>query len=642
MLRSRRCVTVLIGSLICFTPVSQAQSTSSKISPDLAAQPANANVQVIIQYYNPPSSAEIGSGGGSGSGGSSGGGLLGGLLGGLVGGLLGLLGGVVTLLLGTINAVVAIVPHQNLNAIAADPNVKYISLDRAVGARQQEEITAANYSSEPINAPAVWQKGYVGTNIGVAVIDSGITPVPDLAGNSVSLSLDQPIVAQLRASTSEVAPGRTGRIVYSQNFVSGQSDALDHYGHGTHVAGLIAGNGDESTGSQYFRTFHGAAPNGNIVNLRVLDEHGAGTDSAVIAAIGRAIELKNTFNIRVINLSLGRPIYESYTLDPLCQAVEKAWKAGIVVVVAAGNDGRDQNVDLEGYGTINSPGNDPYALSVGAMNTVFTPQINDDIIASYSSKGPSFIDHIVKPDIVAPGNLVTSLEYPYDPLAEQNPSFYTWYSFYQRNGSESPSAEYFPLSGTSMATAVASGAVADLLQAAPNLTPDQVKAYVMANGDRSYFPATSSVTADGIVYNANYDIFTIGAGYLDINATINAALKKGNNVPAGAAMSPVASYNEANGQVTATPDHSALWQPAGPWSASGVYGSRAFISDTNSPAIWGTTGIWGSEDPDGFTVLWGKGDANATTVLWGKSDADAATVLWGKTGDMGASTEFEY
>ena len=111
----------------------------------------------------------------------------------------------------------------------------------------------------------------------------------------------------------------------------------------------------------------------------------------------------------MINLSLGRPIYESYTLDPLCQAVEKAWKAGIVVVVAAGNDGRDLNLNPEGYGTIDAPGNDPYALTVGAMNTMETAPINDDIIASYSSKGPSFIDHVMKPDIVAPGNLVTSL-----------------------------------------------------------------------------------------------------------------------------------------------------------------------------------------------------------------------------------------
>src|SRR5581483_8332457 len=141
---------------------------------------------------------------------------------------------------------------------------------------------------------------------------------------------------------------------------------------------------------------------------------------------------------------------------------------------AAGNDGRDLNLNPEGYGTIDAPGNDPYALTVGAMNTMETASIQDDIIGSYSSKGPSFIDHVVKPDVVAPGNLVTSLQYPQDSLATNNPSFYTLYSFYRTNGPETPSPTYFPLSGTSMATGVTSGAIADLLQAAPRLSPDQV------------------------------------------------------------------------------------------------------------------------------------------------------------------------
>ncbi|HTW80348.1 MAG TPA: S8 family peptidase [Terracidiphilus sp.] len=621
MLRSRIRVVFFLSLLIVFTAHLEAQTASSKISWDLQNQPSTGNVPVIVQYYNPPSSLETL--------------------------LLGLLGGVVNLVLGTINALAINVPYNSLNALAADANVKYISLDRSVAARQEVVIPAANYTVEPINAPVVWQKGYIGTNIGVAVIDSGITPAPDLASNSLTLPLGQPIVAQLLAATSEVAPWSNGRIVYSQNFVPGQSDALDHYGHGTHVSGLIAGNGAQSSGTQYFRTFYGSAPNANIINLRVLDENGAGTDSAVIAAISRAIALKNTFNIRVINLSLGRPIYESYTLDPLCQAVEKAWQAGIVVVVAAGNDGRDLNASPEGYGTINAPGNDPYVLTVGAMNTQFTPQLSDDIIASYSSKGPSFVDHFVKPDIVAPGNLVTSLEYADDQLAVENPSFYTWYSFYQTNGSETPSSAYFPLSGTSMATGVTSGAVADLLQAAPQLTPNQVKARIMANGDRSYFPATSSVTADGIVFNANYDVFTVGAGYLDIAATIQAALSNNDPVPAGTAMSPVATYNATSGQTTAVTDPSALWQPAGPWSASSVYGNHAFISGANSPAIWGTTGIWGEEDPNGFTVLWGKtgpwseGTPDAATVLWGKSSTEGSTVLWGKSGDSGSNVPTE-
>src|SRR5437870_13284919 len=104
-----------------------------------------------------------------------------------------------------------------------------------------------------------------------------------------------------------------------------------------HMSGIIAGAGWFSTGSNFTHTFKGIAPNANIINLRVLDQNGAGTESGVISAIQRAIQLKSSYNIRVINLSLGHPVYESYTLDPLCQAVEQAWKAGIVVVTAAGN-----------------------------------------------------------------------------------------------------------------------------------------------------------------------------------------------------------------------------------------------------------------------------------------------------------------
>jgi subtilisin family serine protease len=150
------------------------------------------------------------------------------------------------------------------------------------------------------------------------------------------------------------------------------------------------------------------APGASLINLRVLDANGESSDSTVISAIQTAIQLKSKYNIRVINLSLGRPPFESYTLDPLCQAVEAAWKAGIVVVVAAGNDGRVNTANNMGYGTINSPANDPYALTVGAMKTLATYSRTDDLMASYSSKGPSLIDNTAKPDIVAPGNLVVS------------------------------------------------------------------------------------------------------------------------------------------------------------------------------------------------------------------------------------------
>jgi serine protease AprX len=135
----------------------------------------------------------------------------------------------------------------------------------------------------------------------------------------------------------------------------------------------------------------------------------AGSDSSVIRAIDQAIALKNKFNFRVINLSLGRPVFESYRLDPLCQAVERAWAAGIVVVAAAGNEGRNQSQGTNGYATIISPANDPLVITVGAMKTMSTITRADDLVASYSSKGPTLLDHVVKPDLVAPGKQMVSL-----------------------------------------------------------------------------------------------------------------------------------------------------------------------------------------------------------------------------------------
>ncbi len=191
------------------------------------------------------------------------------------------------------------------------------------------------------------------------MIDSGVSNNPDLKN------------------------GGATRIVYNESFISGGTD--DYYGHGEHVAGIIAGNGSRSTGPQYAVTFRGVAPNAQVINLRVLDQNGNGTDSAVISAIGRAIQLKTKYNIRIINLSLGRPVYENYRLDPLCQAVEQAWRAGIVVVAAAGNEGRNNSAGTNGYGTIMAPGNDPYVITVGAMKTTGTASCDDDRIASYSS-----------------------------------------------------------------------------------------------------------------------------------------------------------------------------------------------------------------------------------------------------------------
>lgn len=190
-------------------------------------------------------------------------------------------------------------------------------------------------------------------------------------------------------------------LLYQQSFVPGDSSIADAYGHGTHVAGILIGSGKNSSGPNSKYQFGGAAPDASLINLRVLDANGSGTDTSVISAIARAIALKSTYNINVISLSLGRPPAGSYIHDPLCQAAEAAWKAGIVVVVAAGNEGRNNTAGNQGYGTILAPADDPYVITVRAMKSMTTISRNDDFIASYSSKGPTLIDHIVKPDLLA-------------------------------------------------------------------------------------------------------------------------------------------------------------------------------------------------------------------------------------------------
>ena len=200
------------------------------------------------------------------------------------------------------------VPERLVPLIAQLPGVKMVSPDRKVV--KHLDLTAGTVGSAIAN-----QYGWTGKNVGIAVIDSGVD-----AAN-----------ADLKTSSG------ASRVVYSEDF-TGQGTTADRYGHGSHVAGIIAGNGANSGGK-----YKGIAPESKIINLRVLDETGSGSDSAVIAAIDRAIQLKFTYNIRIINLSLGRPIYESFLDDPLCQAVEAAHHAGILVVVAAGNEGRDNS-----------------------------------------------------------------------------------------------------------------------------------------------------------------------------------------------------------------------------------------------------------------------------------------------------------
>jgi serine protease AprX len=278
--------------------------------------------------------------------------------------------------------------------------------------------------------------GVNGLGIGVAVVDSGIAPHSALAN----------------------------RVVANVSFVSGDPQMTDAYGHGTHVAGIIAGNPALANGvaPDYAG---GVAPGANLVNVRVLGADGSGLTSDVIDGIDWVVANRALYNIRVINLSLGHPVMEACATDPLCEVVNRAVQAGIVVVVAAGNGGiaPDGRTILGG---ISSPANSPYAITVGALNTWGTVDRSDDTVAAFSSRGPTAYDYTVKPDLAAPGTKILSLQADGAFLPTMYPSTHV---------AGSGNNAYMYLSGTSMAAPMVTGGVALLLQGSPNLSPAQVK-----------------------------------------------------------------------------------------------------------------------------------------------------------------------
>ncbi len=510
-----------------------------------------------------------------------------------------------------IHAVHVSLPVQDIRALESDPSVTYVSPDRKVFATGQNNSPGNWNNPQGIgtglldlvgwtaNANVAWGEGLDGTGVGVAIIDSGVTLRDDLMTYNDS----------------------TSRIVYSQSFVSTEGPS-DLYGHGTHVTGIAGGNGMDSSGNGALQTFQGIAPNISIINLKVLDYTGSGMASSVIAAIEQAIQLQNTYNIGVINLSLGQPVYESYTLDPLCQAVEQAWAAGIVVVTAAGNYGRDNSQGTDGYATIISPGNDPYVITVGATDMHNTPTRTDDTVASYSSKGPTAIDHVVKPDLMAPGNDVISLlASPNCTLVTTYPSTQILMSTYESwaQGSQQLSTNYFRLSGTSMATPVVSGAVALMLENQPFLTPDQVKARLMKTASKT-LPVYSfdSDSWYSHTYEVQADIFTIGAGYMDIAAAL-----ANNDLATGPALSPVASFNPATGLVTITFNPSDAWDSSIVFSVSLVWGNAVFDGTVNGAAVvWGDSVVWGNSLDTGFSVVWGTSIDMAAMQAASPADGD--------------------
>jgi serine protease AprX len=324
-----------------------------------------------------------------------------------------------------------------ISALSLVPTVAFIHHDRTVGPRQSAApppVTPPDQLSEVypqvVNADQGWLHGISGNGVTVAVLDSGVAADLDL-----------------------VAPAN--RILASVNFAD-QRLASDPGGHGTHIAGIVAGNGSRSGGQ-----FVGIAPQANIVDVRVLGRTGSGRISSVVRGIEWVLAHRAVYNIRVINLSFGARAHLSYRLDPLSAAVEIAWRRGLVVVAASGNGGPQRD-------TVVTPGIDPYVITVGATDDRGTNTRSDDTLAWFSAWGSA--DSNAKPDLVAPGRRLVSLRVPGSALDTLFPDRVVM----AQNGST-----YFRLTGTSMATGVVSGAAALLLEHRPNLTPNQVKALLV-------------------------------------------------------------------------------------------------------------------------------------------------------------------
>jgi serine protease AprX len=487
------------------------------------------------------------------------------------------------------------VSRAELDLLSRDSAFAHISADAPVSADMAitNKVTGALSVWQGTSGLLSYTPGYTGAGIAVAVIDSGIAPHAAIAD----------------------------RVIARVNLVSWEAPSTgDPYGHGTHVAGIIGGN---TTSAKYVTTAYagGSAPSVKLIDVRVLGSNGMGYTSDVIAGIDWTVANRTRYGIRVINLSLGHAVAEPSATDPLCRAVARATQAGLIVVASAGNYGRT-STGAPVLGGITSPGNSPYAITVGAVDTFGTVDRSDDKVAPYSSRGPTAFDMAVKPDVVAPGTRLVSLESQGSYLATQYPNWHI--------GGTARNA-YFRLSGTSMATAVVSGGVALLLDANENLTPGQVKVALQTG---AYF-----VPDGGLV----------GAGAGSINLPASLKLAKGGLVPT--LLNTVSSllglsggatfrdggtlidriYGKTGLRLLGLLDSGLLWQQAdsAEWGVLNLLGLlNPLAKIPGHQLIWGEVAGWTTSQH----LVWGDAVTNPSGqhLVWGDSEhTDANHLVWG-------------
>ena len=417
--------------------------------------------------------------------------------------------------------------------------------------------------------------GYTGGGITVAVLDSGIDAShPDLRR----------------------------RVIGWADFVGTSNKPYDDNGHGTHVAGIIAGTGADSNGKQ-----SGMAPDANLVAVKVLDANGTGKVSSVVAAIDWVLANASRYGIRVVNISFTAAAKFSYKDDELALAVKKLVDRGIIVVAAAGNHGTHNGKEV--FGLIGSPANAPWVITVGASSSMGTLTRDDDTLADFSSHGPAFPDLTdPKPDIVAGGVGIVSTSAPGSTNYLQNPGFLLPGTI--------PSATfpYEVMTGTSMSAPAVAGTLALMLQANPGLTPNFAKAIL-------------EYTAQ---WNANYRAVEQGAGFLNALGAVRlskwfAAHRRGDTMPVESIWSRHLNWGNHRVGTGVLTSNANAWSTAVTWGALTVK-----IAGADENIIWGTADgdeniIWGTADGD-ENIIWGTdGDEN---IIWGTWDSDE-NIIWG-------------
>jgi serine protease AprX len=523
-----------------------------------------------------------------------------------------------------INAVSATLSAREIAELASDPDVAGVSLNADVaasavgasgpqtkksGGSSQAGSTTTNttYSSSTV-ADLKQALGlgnwFTGSNSTVAIIDSGI---------ALNADFDTRIVAQYL-----FWKGRQYLTV-----------PYDDYGHGTHVAGLIASSGASSNNK-----YAGIAPGAKLLSLKVLDGKGTGKTADVINAIAFAIANKARFGINVINLSLGHPIYESAATDPLVQAVEAAVRAGIVVVVAAGNYGYNPLTGQPGFAGIAAPGNSPSAITVGAGITNNTLTRVDDRLADYSSRGPAWYDGFAKPDILAPGQSLVSTDAVGSTLDLTYPGLVL----------KSGNVKYLRLSGSSMATGVVSGLVAIMLDANRAGAEQRWQEYQdsLKRNQREPFPAPPALTPNTVKALLEYSATPLR----NTNGVPYSALEQGSGLVNGVGAVALAYYLDTTrraGQYWLTHDTVPSTDFGGvqePWSQTVIWGDHLLhgtsVVDLRQAAwedniVWGTGAfqniVWGMFDEDEDNIVWGT-LADEDNIVWGTSLPLSTRLTW--------------